>query len=416
MRKRIVITGLGCVSPLGNDVNITWRNILQGKSGGARITLFDPSDFKNQVAAEAKDFDPVAIFGKKDARRMDRFSQFALYSAQQAVEDSGLKITDDNRDRIGAIIGSAIGGITTLQKQFEVFYNSGPKRVSPFVVPLMLPDSAGGMVAIHYGIRGPNIAVVTACASGTNSIGEAAEVIRRGQADVMLAGGAEAAIAPITVAGLGSMTALTSRNDDPEHASRPFDKERDGFLIGEGAAVMILESLEHAEERGANILAEIVGYGLTNDAFHISAPAKFGAGAALCMKMALDDASLEITDIDYINAHGTSTPLNDKTETAAIKTVFGERAYDIPVSSTKSMTGHMLGASGAMEAMFSVLALRDEIIPPTMNYENPDPDCDLDYVPNKSRKLSAQYIMSNSFGFGGHNATIILNTFSGIPA
>lgn len=413
MRKRIVITGLGCVSPLGNDVNITWSNILQGKSGGARITLFDPSDFKNQVAAEAKDFDPVAIFGKKDARRMDRFSQFALCSAQQAVEDSGLKITNDNRDRIGAIIGSAIGGITTLQKQFEVFYNSGPKRVSPFVVPLMLPDTAGGMVAIHYGIRGPNIAVVTACASGTNSIGEAAEIIRRGQADVMLAGGAEAAIAPITVAGLGSMTALTSRNDDPEHASRPFDKERDGFLIGEGAAVMILESLEHAEERGANILAEIVGYGLTNDAFHISAPAKFGAGAALCMQMALDDASLEISDIDYINAHGTSTPLNDKNETAAIKTVFGERAYDIPVSSTKSMTGHMLGASGAMEAMFSVKSLQDKVIPPTMNYENPDPECDLDYVPNKSRKLAARNIMSNSFGFGGHNATIVLSNFTG---
>ena len=415
MHERIVITGLGCVSPLGNDAETTWKQIVAGISGAARITLYDPSDFLNQIAAEVKDFDAASIFGRKAARRMDRFSQFALLSAQEAVEDSGLKITSDNRDRIGAVIGSAIGGLGTLQTQFEVLHNSGPKRVSPFLVPLMLADSAGGMVAIHFGIRGPNLAVVTACATGTNSIGEAAEIIRRGHADVMLAGGTEAAIVPIATAGLATMTALTTRNAEPERASRPFDKERDGFLMGEGAAVLVLESLPHAEARGANILGEIVGYGVTNDAHHISAPAQNGAGAALCMQMALDNANLKVTDIDYINAHGTSTPLNDKSETAAIKTVFGEHAYAIPVSSTKSMTGHMLGASGAMEALFCIKAMQDEILPPTINYENPDPECDLDYVPNEARPQKSTYVMSNSFGFGGHNATLILKSSQGAP-
>ncbi len=415
MHERIVITGLGCVSPLGNDAETTWKQIVAGISGAARITLYDPSDFLNQIAAEVKDFDAASIFGRKAARRMDRFSQFALLSAQEAVEDSGLKITSDNRDRIGAVIGSAIGGLGTLQTQFEVLHNSGPKRVSPFLVPLMLADSAGGMVAIHFGIRGPNLAVVTACATGTNSIGEAAEIIRRGHADVMLAGGTEAAIVPIATAGLATMTALTTRNAEPERASRPFDKERDGFLMGEGAAVLVLESLPHAEARGANILGEIVGYGVTNDAHHISAPALNGAGAALCMQIALDNANLKVTDIDYINAHGTSTPLNDKSETAAIKTVFGEHAYAIPVSSTKSMTGHMLGASGAMEALFCIKAMQDEILPPTINYENPDPECDLDYVPNEARPQKSTYVMSNSFGFGGHNATLILKSSQGAP-
>ncbi len=413
MHERIVITGLGCVSPLGNDAETTWKQIVAGISGAARITLYDPSEFLNQIAAEVKDFDAASIFGRKAARRMDRFSQFALLSAQEAVEDSGLKITSDNRDRIGAVIGSAIGGLGTLQTQFEVLHNSGPKRVSPFLVPLMLADSAGGMVAIHFGIRGPNLAVVTACATGTNSIGEAAEIIRRGHADVMLAGGTEAAIVPIATAGLATMTALTTRNAEPERASRPFDKERDGFLMGEGAAVLVLESLPHAEARGANILGEIVGYGVTNDAHHISAPALNGAGAALCMQMALDNANLKVTDINYINAHGTSTPLNDKSETAAIKTVFGEHAYAIPVSSTKSMTGHMLGASGAMEALFCIKAMQDEILPPTINYENPDPECDLDYVPNEARPQKSTYVMSNSFGFGGHNATVILKSSEG---
>ena len=410
MKTRIVVTGLGCVSPLGLDIDSTWKNILAGKSGAGRITHYDPADFRNQIGAEVKDFDPVAIFGRKEARRMDRYSQFALVSAQHAVEDSGLVINDGNRDRIGAVIGSAIGGIGTLDEQSNIMHSHGPTRISPFLVPLMLADTAGGMVAIHYGIRGPNMAVVTACATGTNSIGEAAEVIRRGHADVMLAGGSEAAIVPIAVAGLSSMTALSGRNDEPERASRPFDKERDGFLIGEGSAVMVLESLEHAQARGAKILGEVVGYGITNDAFHISAPSANGSGAALCMSNALQDAGLQPEDIDYINAHGTSTPLNDKNETAAIKTVFGEHAYDIPVSSTKSMTGHMLGASGAMEAVFCLKAMQDKTLPPTINYEFPDPECDLDYVPNQAREYDPEYCMSNSFGFGGHNGTVILRS------
>ncbi|MEK6256601.1 MAG: beta-ketoacyl-ACP synthase II [Chloroflexota bacterium] len=416
MKSKIVITGMGCVSPIGNDVETTWTNIKNGVSGAAKISLYDSTNFRNKIAAEVKDFDPIELFGRKEARRMDRFSQFAMIASQQAIEDSKLEITADNRDRIGAVIGSAVGGLNTLQKQFEIFHSDGPSRVSPFLVPLMLSDSAGGMVAIEFGIRGPNIAVVTACATGTNSIGEAAEIIRRGHADVMLAGGTEAAIVPISVAGLSSMTALTNRNDEPEKASRPFDNQRDGFLIGEGAAILMLESLEHAQSRGANILAEVSGYGVTNDAFHISAPAENGGGAARCMQMALDDASLEITDIDYINAHGTSTRLNDKNESAAIKTVFGEHAYNIPVSSTKSMTGHMLGASGAMEAMFSTKAILEGIIPPTINYEYPDPECDLDYVPNTSRSANLNYVMSNSFGFGGHNGTIILKSYEGASA
>jgi 3-oxoacyl-[acyl-carrier-protein] synthase II len=414
MRKRVVITGLGCISPVGNDVKTTWENILAGKSGGTRITLYDPSEFKNQIAAEVKDFDPVEEFGVKESRRLDRFSQFALVAAQEALEDSALPINDDNRDRIGAVIGTGIGGITTVQEQFGVLQESGPSRVSPFLVPLMLPDTAGGMIAINLGIRGPNLAVITACATGTNAIGEAAEIIRRGHADAMFAGGTEAAIVPITMAGLGSMTALSARNDDPEHASRPFDKERDGFLMGEGAGVLMLESLEHAENRGAKILGEVTGYGVTNDAYHISAPAENGAGAARCMQMALQDAKMTIQDIEYINAHGTSTQLNDKSETAAIKTVFGEMAYDIPISSTKSMTGHMMGASGALEALLCVKALESGMLPPTINYEFPDPDCDLDYIPNKPREKAVTHVMSNSFGFGGHNATVILSRFDSV--
>ena len=411
MKKRVVITGLGCISPVGNDVPTTWSNIAAGKTGAARITHYDPSDHKCQIAAEVKGFDANDYFGVKEARRMDRFSQFAMVATDQALIDSGLVITDDNKDKIGAVIGTGIGGINTLFSQAEVFFKEGPSRVSPFLVPLMLPDTAGGMVAIKYGIRGPNLAVVTACATGTNAIGEAAEVIRRGHADVMLAGGSEAGIVPVAMAGLGSMTALTTRNDEPQRASRPFDKDRDGFLMGEGAAVMVLESLEHATDRGANILAEVTGYGITNDAFHISAPAEKGAGAARCMKMALDYAGLDLTEIDYINAHGTSTPLNDKNETAAIKTVFGDQAYSIPVSSTKSMTGHMLGASGALEALFCVKAIQESLAPPTINYETPDPDCDLDYIPNQARKLDISHVMSNSFGFGGHNGTIIISRF-----
>jgi 3-oxoacyl-[acyl-carrier-protein] synthase II len=411
MRKRVVITGLGCISPLGNDIHSLWDNILAGKSGVGPITHYDPSPFKTRFAAEVKGFDAVALFGAREARRMDRFTQFALAASLQALQDSGLEINDHNRDRIGVLIGTGIGGIATLHEQMVVYMERGPNKVSPFTVPMMLPDSGASMTAIYLGVRGTNMAVVTACATGTNAVGEAAENIRRGQVDVMLAGGSEAAIVPIAMAGLGVMTALSTRNEDPQRASRPFDLNRDGFVMGEGAAVMVLESLEHARARSARILAEVCGYGSSNDAYHISAPSENGAGAALCMRQALEDAGLRTTDIDYINAHGTSTPLNDKSETAAIKAVFGEQAYSIPVSSTKSMTGHLLGASGALEAALSVKIILDSALPPTINYETPDPECDLDYVPNVRRQAKVQRVMSNSFGFGGHNASIIISEY-----
>ncbi len=411
MRKRVVVTGLGAISPLGNDVASLWNNLLLGVSGADYISHYDASEHKTRFAAEVKGFDPIGLFGSREARRMDRYTQFALAATLQAIEQSGLKIDDYNRDRVGVLIGTGIGGIGTLFEQMQIFMERGPSRVSPFLVPMMLPDSGAGMIAIHLGARGPNMAVVTACATGTNAVGEATEIVRRGQADVMLAGGSEAAIIPIAMAGLSVMTALSTRNEDPKRASRPFDLNRDGFVMGEGAAVLILESLEHAQARQAPILAEILGYGCTNDAYHVSAPAENGAGAARCMQMALEDARISPQEIDYINAHGTSTPLNDKSETAAIKTVFGEQAYRIPVSSTKSMTGHLLGASGALEALISVQVLQNQILPPTINYETPDPECDLDYVPNQARPCTVWRVMSNSFGFGGHNATIILSKY-----
>jgi beta-ketoacyl-acyl-carrier-protein synthase II len=346
---------------------------------------------------------------------MDRFTQFALAAAEQALKDSGLEVSDDNRDRIGVVIGTGIGGIGTLYEQMQVFTQRGPSRVSPFLVPMMLPDTAAGTVAIQLGVRGLNMAVVTACATGTNAIGESAEAIRRGHTEVMLAGGSEAAVVPIAMAGLSVMNAL-SPNDDPLTACRPFDLHRDGFVMAEGAAVLVLESLDHAQARGAAILAEVRGYGSTADAYHISAPAENGAGAALCMRLALDNAGMDLDSIDYINAHGTSTQLNDKSETAAIKTVFGETAYGIPISSTKSMTGHLLGAAGALEAIISVKTIQTGIIPPTINYRTPDPVCDLDYTPNEARQAEVRAAMSNSFGFGGHNATIILSRFGGAEA
>ncbi len=409
MRKRVVVTGLGCISPVGNDVPELWKNLLAGHSGIGRITHYDPAEYECQIAGEVKNFNPVALFGNKDSRRMDRYCQFALAATQQAYEQSCLRIDENNRDRIGVLIGSGIGGIETLFGQVVQFLDKGPSRVSPFLVPMMLADSAAGIVAISLGVRGPNMAVVTACATGTNAVGEAVEIVRRGDADVMFAGGSEAAIVPVGMAGLSVMGALSSHNSEPERASRPFDMNRDGFVMSEGAAMLVLESLEYAQARGANILAEITGYAATNDAFHISAPAENGAGAALCMQNALQDAGLGAQDIQYINAHGTSTPLNDKSETAAIKTVFGEQAYRIPVSSTKSMTGHLLGASGALEALISVKVLQDNILPPTINYETPDPLCDLDYVPNVARPAQITHVMSNSFGFGGHNATIVVS-------
>jgi 3-oxoacyl-[acyl-carrier-protein] synthase II len=413
MSRRVVITGMGCISPVGNNVKETWESILACKSGAGMITHFDASRHKTRFAAEVKGFDPVAFFGAREARKMDRFTQFAVYVAEEALQQAGLKIDDSNRDRVGIIVGSGIGGIGTLLENVEVMRERGPERVSPFLVPMMISDSAPGMLAIRTGARGPNMALATACASGNNAIGEAVEIIRRGAADVMLAGASEAALVPLAMAGMNVMTALSTRNDDPQRASRPFDRDRDGFLMGEGAGMLVLESLEHARSRGAQILCEITGYGTTDDAHHISAPAENGAGAALSMKLALENARLDVTDIGYINAHGTSTPLNDKSETAAIKTVFGEHAYNIPVSSTKSMTGHLLGASGAIEAVFCVLAIREEILPATINYQTPDPECDLDYVPNEPRRSSPKHVMSNSFGFGGHNATLIFSKFEG---
>ncbi|NJD58652.1 MAG: beta-ketoacyl-ACP synthase II [Anaerolineae bacterium] len=413
MRKRVVITGLGCVSPLGNDVSTMWGNISTGKSGVGYITHYDTTRYKVKIAAEVKDFNGVALFGTRDARRMDRYAQFALASALQALQEAQLTITDENRDRIGIVLGCGIGGMGTLNEQTHIFFDRGHERVSPLLVPMMLPDAAASMVGLQLGARGPNLAIVAACASGTNAIGEAFEMVRHGRADVVLSGGCEAVIVPIAMAGLTVMTALSTRNEEPERASRPFDKTRDGFVMGEGAGVVVLESLDHAVQRGATILGEIIGYGTTNDAFHISAPAENGEGAAKCMQNALADAKLGVEDIGYINAHGTSTLLNDRSETQAIKYVFGDLAYKIPVSSTKSMTGHLLGAAGALEAVICIKSLQDGILPPTINYETPDPECDLDYVPNQARQAVVQNIMSNSFGFGGHNASIILSRYRG---
>lgn len=410
-RKRVVITGLGCITPLGLDVPTTWSNLVAGKSGVGPITHFDASNFKTKIAAEVKGFDGVALFGTREVRRLDRFCQYAMVAARQAKEDAGLVITDENRDRIGALIGSGIGGLSTLFEQITLYFDRGPTRVSPFVVNMMIPDSAGGVIAIDFGIHGPNYAITAACATGAYAIGEAVETIRRGRADVMLAGGSDAAIIPITVAGLNVMTAISTRNEEPERASRPFDASRDGFVIGEGAGVMMLESLEYAQARGARILAEVTGFGANNDAFHITAPPEKGEGAAACMKLALKDAGLAPADIGYINAHGTSTILNDKSETAAIKAVFGEQAYGVPVSSTKSMLGHQFGAAGAVEVIICVKALQDNLLPPTINYETPDPLCDLDYVPNIARPVTIQHALTNSFGFGGHNAALIISRF-----
>ncbi len=413
MSNRVVITGLGLVTPVGNDVATSWDALVAGRSGVGLITLFDASEYPARIAAEVRGFDPVALFGRREARRMDRFVQFAMASAGQALDDAGLIVAGDNAHRIGVVIGSGIGGIISLLDQAEVMRTRGPQRVSPFLIPMMLVDTASGQVAIAHGLKGPNFSVISACATGANAIGEAAEVIRRGAADVMLAGGSEACIVPLALAGFAVMQAVSTRNDEPERACRPFDATRDGFVMGEGAGVVVLESEVHARARSAKIYAELVGYGATSDAYHITAPDETGDGAARAMQAALDQASLAPEQIGYLNAHGTSTMLNDKGETAAIKTVFGDHAYQLPVSSTKSMTGHLLGAAGAVEAIFSVLVLAEGILPPTINYEHPDPECDLDYVPNEARRVSVDYAMSNSFGFGGHNASLIMKRMNG---
>jgi 3-oxoacyl-[acyl-carrier-protein] synthase II len=408
--RRVVVTGVGAVTPLGNDTETTWKNIVAGKSGIGPLTRVNADEFPAKVSAEVKEFDPETFMERKDARKMDRFTQFAVAAAQMAVKDAGLVINEENAPRVGVWIGSGIGGMETFEQQFETFLKRGYRRVSPFFVPMLIPDMATGQVSIMLGARGFNSCTVTACATGTNSIGDAFKVIQRGDADAMITGGAEAPITRMSVAGFCANTAL-STNPDPALACRPFDKNRDGFIIGEGSGIIVLEELEHALARGAKIYAEIVGYGATGDAYHITAPAPGGEGGARAMKMALGDAGLKPADIDYINAHGTSTEYNDKFETAAVKEVFGEHAYKLAMSSTKSMTGHLLGAAGGVEAIFSVLSIRDSILPPTINYETPDPECDLDYVPNAARPQSINTVMSNSLGFGGHNATIIFKKY-----
>ena len=409
--RRVVVTGMGAVTPLGNDVASTWEAMLAGRSGIGRITLFDPSRVASKVAGEVRGFDPTTVMDRKEVRRNDRYIHYAWASTIEALGDAGLPnpITDETlAERTGVIIGSGIGGINTMIRDVVEATVDGIERVGPFLVTAMIIDMAAGFVAIQSGARGPNYATVSACASSNHALGDALTIIRRGDADVMIAGGAEAGIGEIPIAAFSAMRALsTRRNDEPEKACRPFDAERDGFVMADGAGILVLEALEHAQARGASIHAELVGYAATDDASHITLPAPGGRGAVGSMRLALDDAGLAPQDVDYINAHGTSTPANDKAETAAIKTVFGERAYDVPISSTKSMTGHMLGAGGGVEAIASILAIRDGCLPPTINLEMPDPECDLDYVPNEARRADVTVAMSNSFGFGGHNATVV---------
>lgn len=405
-KRRVVVTGIGAVTPLGNDIETTWAGIKEGKSGVGMLTRLDASQFSAKVAAEVKDFDIEKYIEKKEARKMDRFTHYALAASIMAVEDANLTITEELGLRTGVWIGSGIGGMETYENQFRTFLEKGARRVSPFFVPMMIPDMAAGQVSIHFGAKAINSCTVTACASGTNSIGDAFKVIERGDADVMITGGAESPITHMSVAGFCSNTALTL-NTDPQTASKPFDANRDGFVIGEGAGIIILEEYEHAVARGAKIYAEIIGYGSTGDAHHITAPAPEGEGAARAMQQAIEDAGISPAQVDYINAHGTSTPYNDQFETMAVKTVFADHAYNLAMSSTKSMTGHLLGAAGGVEAIFTVLALKEGILPPTINLETPDPVCDLDYVPNEARKADIEYAMSNSLGFGGHNASVL---------
>ena len=412
MEGRVAITGLGAVTPLGNDVSTTWDGLLSGRSGVARLRKFDASQLKVQIAAEVKDFDAQRRLGRRTVRRNDVFALFALAAAREAVADAGLQfgdVDDEARDRVGVLVGTGIGGVLTLLEEYDVLRERGPERVSPFMIPKLMPNAASAAIAIDQNLHGPNFSLNSACATGSHAIGEAASLIRRGRADVMICGGSDAGTHPLSVAAFGNMKAVSTRNDDPQGASRPFDAERDGFVMGEGAGILVLERLDHALERGAAIRAELIGYGATCDAYHIAAPEESGEGAARAMAMALRSAGVAPDDVDYINAHGTSTPLNDRIETAAIRRVFGEHADRLAVSSTKSMLGHLMGAAGAVEAIASVRSLETGWVHATINYENPDPACDLDYVPNQPRELKPQVILSNSFGFGGHNACIVLH-------
>lgn len=410
-KRRVVVTGMGMVSPLGLDLMSSWKAVIEGKSGVGYITHFDASDYSVRIAAEVKGFDPSNYIELKEVKKMDRFIHFAVAATHMAFEDSMLKITPENAERTGIVIGSGMGGLPAIEYYHRILLEKGWKRVSPFFIPMVIVNLAAGQISIRYGIKGPTLAVTTACATGNHSIGEAFRMIQYGDADVIIAGGAEAVITPMAIAGFAVMRALSTRNDEPEKASRPFDLNRDGFVMGEGAGIIILEELEHAIKRGAKIYAELVGYGMSSDAYHITAPAPAGTGGASCMKMALNDAGISPEEVDYINAHGTSTKQGDELETQAIKTVFGEHAYKLSVSSTKSMTGHLLGAAGGVEAIFTILSIYEDIVPPTINLDNPDPECDLDYVPYKPRKKQVRYAMSNSFGFGGTNASLLFKKF-----
>ncbi|GBG54918.1 3-oxoacyl-[acyl-carrier-protein] synthase 2 [Sporomusaceae bacterium FL31] len=411
MNKRVVVTGIGAITPVGIGKDEFWQSLLAGKSGIGPITRFDASEYTTRIAGEVNDFEPAKYIDKKEAKRMDRCTQFAVAATRMAFEDSGMDLDKTDRTRVGVVVGTGIGGIDTLHDQYKTLFDKGPGRISPFFVPMMIANMAAGQTSITFGLQGPSTCVVTACATGTNSIGDAFKIIQRGDADVMVAGGTEACISPAAVAGFCAMKAMSTRNDEPQRASRPFEKERNGFVMGEGSGIVILESLEHALARGAHIYAEVAGYGFNADAYHITAPAPEGVQAAKCMEMAIKDAGMLPSDVSYINAHGTSTPLNDKNESLAIKSLFGDHAYKLTVSSIKSMTGHLLGAAGGIEAIASVLSVANDIVPPTINYETPDGDLDLDYVPNEARKQVVNVAISNSFGFGGHNATILVKKY-----
>ena len=413
MSKRVVVTGMGCVTPLGLDLESTWQAMLAGKSGAAPISGFDTTDHEVKIAAEIPTFDVTKIMNIKASRRIDRFIQLGMYAAREAFGNAGLTVTPENAERFGAISGSGVGGIGSLGNGFKTLFDKGPDRVTPFLIVQMLIDLLPGQISMDLGLKGPNFSVVSACATSGNGIGEAAEIIKRGDADVMIAGGADAGIVPLGIAAFHAMRALSTRNDEPTRASRPFDVDRDGFVMAEAGGMVVLESLEHAQERGAAIHAELVGYGLSADAYHVSAPSEDGEGAARAMRMAFKKAGLSPKDVGYINAHATSTPLGDRSETNAIKAVFGPAAYDVAVSSTKSMTGHLLGAAGVVEAMACIKAMHDGMLPPTINLDRPDPACDLDYVPHVARKRQVEVTMSNSFGFGGHNSSLLLTAFRG---
>ncbi len=410
--KRVVVTGLGSITPLGNTLQDYWDGLLAGRSGIAPITLFDASRHGCRIAGEVKGFDPQDYMERKEAKRMDRFAQFGVSASKQALADAQFTINDLNAEQVGVIIGTGIGGLKVMEEQQEIYLTRGPDRCSPFMVPMMIANMAAGLTAIHTGAKGPNNCTVTACAAGSNAIGDAFRLVQRGYAQAMICGGTEAAVTPLSFAGFVACKAMsTSNNDDPDHASRPFDRDRDGFVMGEGSGILILEELEHALSRGARIYAEIVGYGMTCDAYHMTSPVPGGEGAARAMQLCMKDASIDPSQVSYINAHGTSTPANDSTETAAIKTALGDHAYQVAISSTKSMTGHLLGGSGGIEAVAAVMAVNCDQVPPTINLQNPDPACDLDYVPNQSRQLPIEIVLSNSFGFGGHNVTLAFRKY-----